>query len=135
MNRERWERVNKLFHQVRSANSVRRKALLSEADASDREEVETLLAADRKAGHFLKSSAMKMTAREMAEGKTSALRGRKIRGYTILSLLGAGGMGEVYQARDTRLQRLVAIKLLPREFTADEDLVRRFHQEDRPFPL
>jgi serine/threonine protein kinase len=51
--------------------------------------------------------------------------------YRILRKLGAGGMGEVYLAEDTRLDRKVAVKLLPAEFAADEDRVRRFEQEAR----
>ncbi|HEY3123970.1 MAG TPA: serine/threonine-protein kinase, partial [Thermoanaerobaculia bacterium] len=49
--------------------------------------------------------------------------------YEILSPLGAGGMGEVYRARDTRLQREVAVKVLPASFSADPDRLRRFEQE------
>src|SRR5512143_873438 len=51
--------------------------------------------------------------------------------YTILSLLGVGGMGEVYRAHDPRLRRDVAIKVLPAEFGADADRLRRFEQEAR----
>ncbi len=123
-----------MFHHVRSADPERREALLSAAAAADprlREEVETLLAADRQARHFLKSSAIEVAAKAMAGGETPTLVGRKIGRYTILSLLGTGGMGEVYKARDARLQRLVAIKLLPSESTSDQELVRRFHQEAR----
>src|SRR5438876_7776966 len=49
--------------------------------------------------------------------------------YEILSLLGKGGMGEVYLAQDTRLRRKIALKLLPAQFTTDPDRVRRFEQE------
>src|SRR5215472_2748958 len=51
--------------------------------------------------------------------------------YQILALIGAGGMGEVYRARDTRLGRDVAIKILPEEFARDQDRMRRFSQEAR----
>ena len=49
--------------------------------------------------------------------------------YRIVSKIGAGGMGEVYKAHDSRLDREVAIKMLPPEFAADEDRLRRFEQE------
>ena len=57
--------------------------------------------------------------------------GLKLGSYEVLSLLGAGGMGEVYRARDTRLGRVVAIKVLPAERMADENRRRRFVQEAR----
>src|SRR2546426_10674356 len=53
----------------------------------------------------------------------------RISHYRIISPLGAGGMGEVYLAEDTKLDRKVALKLLPTEFTTDQDRVRRFIQE------
>src|SRR6201997_4827042 len=55
--------------------------------------------------------------------------GTKLGPYEIVSLLGAGGMGEVYRARDSRLRREVAIKVLPQAFSADADRLRRFEQE------
>ena len=55
--------------------------------------------------------------------------GTKLGPYDIQSLLGAGGMGEVYRARDSRLERMVAIKVLPASFSADADRLQRFVQE------
>ena|ERR1019366_1388421 len=57
--------------------------------------------------------------------------GTKLGSYEIQSLLGAGGMGEVYRARDTRLDREVAIKVLPAAFSADSDRLHRFEKEAR----
>src|SRR5438132_375553 len=57
--------------------------------------------------------------------------GTRLGPYEILSLLGAGGMGEVYRARDSRLGREVAIKVLPAALSADADRLRRFEQEAR----
>ena len=55
--------------------------------------------------------------------------GRQVRPYEIVSAIGAGGMGEVYKARDTRLDRTVAIKVLPEHVAADPDLKQRFERE------
>jgi len=61
----------------------------------------------------------------------SLAAGARLGPYEILAPLGAGGMGEVYRARDTRLKRDVAIKVLPAAFSADPDRLRRFEQEAR----
>src|SRR6266851_1534345 len=57
------------------------------------------------------------------------LPGRRLGPYEILSAIGAGGMGEVYRARDTRLKRHVAIKVLPEAFAQDPDRLARFQRE------
>ena len=57
--------------------------------------------------------------------------GTRLGPYEILSPLGAGGMGEVYRARDTRLAREVAIKVLPEELTPDSERLKRFEKEAR----
>ena len=55
--------------------------------------------------------------------------GRQLGPYEIVSAIGAGGMGEVYKARDTRLDRTVAIKVLPEHVASDPDLKQRFERE------
>src|SRR5262245_35408822 len=67
----------------------------------------------------------------MPDGPATPVIGRPIGSYRIVSLLGAGAMGEVYRARDERLGRDVAIKILPAAFSRDEDRLRRFQQEAR----
>src|ERR1700689_1489313 len=57
--------------------------------------------------------------------------GDKLGPYEILAPIGAGGMGEVYRARDTRLDRIVAVKVLPAAFSADRDRLPRFEREAR----
>jgi serine/threonine protein kinase len=61
----------------------------------------------------------------------SLTSGTKLGPYEIQSLVGAGGMGEVYRAHDSRLDRTVAIKVLPASFSADRDRLQRFAQEAR----
>jgi serine/threonine-protein kinase len=65
------------------------------------------------------------------EAKSLSLVGKRLGHYQLISLLGAGGMGEVYLAEDTRLKRQVAVKLLPAKLTANQDRLRRFEQEAR----
>lgn len=90
-------------------------------DHSLRREVEALLAAsDDVPSSFLKSS-------PNADLRLS--KGTRLGDFEILSLLGAGGMGEVYRARDRRLERDVALKVLPRFVSLDPERLRRFEQE------
>src|SRR5438105_5659640 len=96
---------------------------------SMRREVESLLAAEDGAGSFLAAGAMKDAAKMLVEDKSLSLVGKELGHYQVLSLLGAGGMGDVYLAEDIRLKRKVALKLLPAELTANQDRLRRFEQE------
>ena len=93
-------------------------------DGEVRTEVEALLRAHQEAGRFAESGLG-------IEDLGFDLIGRDIGTYRILSQLGAGGMGEVYRARDTKLGRDVAIKVLPFAFTADRDRLARFEREAR----
>jgi serine/threonine protein kinase len=70
-------------------------------------------------------------SRNIAERMNALAQNATISYYRIINKLGAGGMGEVYRALDTRLERAVAIKVLPAEFAKDADRVRRFEQEAR----
>ena len=82
-------------------------------------------------GGFLEDPALAAAAPMISETGPSVLTGRRLGVYQVQALLGVGGMGEVYRAHDTRLRRDVAIKILPRAFTADPDRLARFEREAR----
>jgi eukaryotic-like serine/threonine-protein kinase len=137
MNPERWRQIDRLYHAALERGATERGAFLDESCAGDEElrrEVESLLAADeeaKKSEDFLNQNALQVAARAIADVQTQSLVGRKIGRYQILSLLGAGGMGEVYLAQDPRLGRKLALKFLPQEFTQDPERVQRFAREAR----
>src|SRR5438552_6787757 len=132
MTPERWEQVGKLYQAALPLQPDERDTFLNDAcgdDTAMRREVESLLAAEDGAGSFLAAGAMKDAARMLVEEKSLSLVAKELGHYQVLSLLGAGGMGEVYLAEDTRLKRKVALKLLPTELTANQDRLRRFEQQ------
>lgn len=134
MKPERWRQVDELFQAALERAPEDRSTFISEACGTDdslRREVEALLAADAKAGNLIESPAYAVAAPLLVGGDAPSLVGSTIGHYQIISLLGKGGMGEVYTARDTRLERKVALKLLPAEFTTDADRTRRFKREAR----
>ena len=94
-------------------------------------EVESLLAQQASAGGFLEDPAVAAAAQMVSEHGASLLTGRRLGAYEVHARIGAGGMGEVYRARDTKLGRDVAIKILPRLFTSDPDRLARFEREAR----
>ncbi len=131
---ERWQRIEQLYHAALECDANERESFLTAACAGDealRGEIETLLRCDARAEHFIELPALEIAAQLRAEEKVQSMIGRKLDHYQILSLLGAGGMGEVYRARDSRLGREVAVKVLPAAFAADTDRLRRFEQEAR----
>lgn len=132
MKAERWSAVERLYHDALGRAVEDRAAFLREACGGDEElrrEVESLLAYENKAKDFLENSALEVAGELMADGPSSLVAGQALNHYKILELLGAGGMGEVYLAEDTRLKRRVAVKLLPAELTPNGDRLRRFERE------
>ena len=128
----RWKTVERIYHQAIERPAAERSAFLDSACAGDprlRGELDSLLANDDLS--LLEKSALGVAAGEMARDVPPSWIGRKIGGYEILALLGAGGMGEVYRARDISLGREVALKLLPRELATDADRLTRLHREAR----
>src|SRR5262245_23380982 len=132
MKPERWHKIEKLYHSALEREADQRTAFLAAACADDdslRREVESLLAHQSQAENLLETPVMEVAARAIADYSTTVVVGRNFGHYQILSLLGKGGMGEVYRALDTKLGREVALKLLPSEVATDEERMRRFVRE------
>lgn len=133
MTPERYKRIGELFDGALALPPEQRTAWLKEVcgeDATLRSEVEELLANHAKPQEFLYKPAMDIAAKLLAQNQHSLAPGKQLVGrYNILSLLGAGGMGEVFLAEDTRLKRKVALKVLPANIAGDPDRLRRFERE------
>jgi eukaryotic-like serine/threonine-protein kinase len=127
---ENWERIQSLFLQASDLSPEERVRFLDSACAGDtelRREVESLIAHDG-AGEQHLAEALEDAAQSLFESGTIT-RGAQVGDYEVRTLIGSGGMGEVYRARDLRLARDVAIKVLPPLLRYDPDRLRRFEQE------
>ena len=116
MNTDRWRRVEEVYDAVLMQSPERRAAILEElcaADAELREEVEGLLAARDRAGDFLSPDNLQSHIARFTAEAEPLVAGKRLGDYEIRAAIGAGAMGEVYRARDTRLDRDVALKILP----------------------
>jgi serine/threonine protein kinase/formylglycine-generating enzyme required for sulfatase activity len=127
-----WRRAEEIFHAMLERPPEARKAFFDQACGEDtelRRQVEILISKDEQAGNFLGKPALADASTMTGVAETQA--DRQYGPYRILSLLGAGGMGEVYRAHDSKLGRDVAIKILPPEFARDPERVARFQREAR----
>lgn len=134
MTPERWQQIEKLYQAALDHAESRRATFLSQACAGDtelRREVESLIWSHEQAGSFIVEPALRVAAKMLAADQSSSLVGAMFSHYRIESLLGVGGMGEVYLAEDTSLNRKVALKLLPAHFTKDAERLYRFEREAR----
>jgi Tol biopolymer transport system component len=129
MDSKRWQRVSQLYHRVRSSDAAARAALLDAGCADDpalRAEVESLLQ------HELPSTpALDVMAAQMEAASPAVAPGTRLGAYTVRSLIGEGGMGQVYRAHDEELGRDVAIKVLPPLIALDPGWRARFEREAR----
>src|SRR5262245_5656166 len=149
MNPELWPRVEELFHAALDLSPDARPAFLEKAcgeDAGLRRHVELLISKDEHAGSLLEkpiladvvpqhenedSSLPTSAVNRASAGANPSRIGTRVGTYEFVSLLGAGGMGEVYRAHDRKLRRDVAIKVLPAVVANDPSRVSRFQREAR----
>jgi len=137
---ERWQQVSRIFKSAIELDGEARAAYVAGqcgADNSLRAEVEKLLDSHRQASsaNFMKGVAAEYVASLLVDDKDAEpeqrtlIKGQQFGSYVILDSLGVGGMGEVYLARDSRLDRTVALKVLSPDISRDQRRMQRFRQE------
>src|SRR5262245_49015293 len=132
MTPERWRQVDRILEEALELSPDERVRFLDRMCASDhalRRDVEAVLQAHGNAGTFLNDPALAFAAKQLAVDKGKDLIGRTLGHYRITSLIGAGGMGEVYRASDPRLGRDVAVKVLPPHLAQNPEALSRFERE------
>ncbi|HVS61977.1 MAG TPA: protein kinase [Thermoanaerobaculia bacterium] len=131
MDRERWRRIDEIFAEALQQPDVERARFIDQACGADswlHSEVESLLAHHRN-DDFLETPAAAWAMAGSAGTEPATPVGERLGRFEVLEKLGAGGMGEIYLAHDPKLERRVALKLLPAHFAADPERVRRFRRE------
>jgi eukaryotic-like serine/threonine-protein kinase len=134
MTPERYGRVTELFQAASRLNPENRPAFLAQACAGDEElrrELEHMLQVDAQASGFLAKPLGDVAADVLRESTKTFSPGLQLGAYRVVSLLGTGGMGEVYRAHDSKLGRDVALKTLPSAFADHPDRLARFRREAR----
>jgi len=138
MDPNRWRRIEQLYHDAVARPAAERAAFLADACRGDealRRDVQALLDVPTAAHQPLSAPALALASPDLAgpllPSDAAPLTGQPLGSYRLQERIGAGGMGEVYRARDLRLGRDVALKILPAAFTDDPDRVARFEREAR----
>src|SRR3954453_179556 len=132
MRADLWPRVEEVYYDVADAPPENRAALLDAACYDDpelRREVEALLDARDRMGDFLAPERLVRQIADLTPEAAATCIGTTLGGYEIVTVLGAGGMGQVSRARDPRLGREIALKILPAHLTHDSSRVARFQSE------
>lgn len=131
---DRWQQIKEIFHSAQERPPAERPDFVNEVCGDDtllREDVEALLNADAGNENFLTSPAFEFAAGLLVSETAEFAAGERVGRYEILCLLGAGGMGQIYLARDAQLGRNIALKLISQEFATETQRVLRFEQEAR----
>jgi eukaryotic-like serine/threonine-protein kinase len=132
MTPERWNKLEALFNEALELQGEARSAHLTMVCGDDgwlRDEAEKLIAAHEMEGSFIDSPILAEIAGLTVASRIESPVGRRIGPYQVISQIARGGMGEVFLAEDIRLERKVALKVLPADFTRSPERVRRFERE------
>ena len=140
MTPERWEELERVYHEARQCAPSELAAYLDTAcggDATLRAEIDSLLRYEQDAARFIEpaladhppSPIINVMTRLRGSAVPGRFEGHALGSYAVTSLIAAGGMGEVYRAIDTRLDRVVALKILPGHFADDAERRERFTRE------
>src|SRR6266536_6407657 len=134
MKPERYQEIEELYHSALGRKPEERAAFLEQscgADEALRGELESLLGYDERAEQFIETPPDDVAAAMMAAEQKQSMVGRTLGHYRVVSLLGSGGIGEVYRATDTRLDRTVAVKVLTYHLSSNPEQRQRFEREAR----